>query len=55
MKLAKPFIKLSFQFDVERMQSDLNAMPESAWMAHLSGMEGSSAIAFLRYFFRKPA
>jgi len=49
MQLANPFIKLPFQFDVERMQSDLNAMPEPAWMAHLSGMKGNNA-EFFRYF-----
>lgn len=47
MQLAKPFIKLPFQFDVERMQSELNAMPASAWMAHPSGIKGNSAIALI--------
>ena len=47
MQLTKPFIKLPFQFDVEPLNAELNAIPLSAWMAHPSGMKGNSAAALI--------
>jgi len=47
MELSRPFIRLPFAFDAERLAEEVAALPADAWMAHPSGMKGNSAVALL--------
>jgi len=47
MNLSRPFIRLPFEFDSERLAGEVTALPHDAWMAHPSGMEGNSAVALI--------
>jgi hypothetical protein len=44
MKLARPFVRLPYRFDVDRLTTELAQFEESAWMQHPSRMHGNSAI-----------
>lgn len=43
MRLAKPFFQLPVLFDVERLQSEVAALPAEAWVAHPDSLAGNSA------------
>lgn len=47
MELSRPFIRLPFGFDAERMAAEAEALPASAWLAHPSRMTGNSAVALI--------
>lgn len=47
MELSRPFIRLPFRFDADRLASDVAAIDDAAWMPHPSGMRGNSAVALI--------
>ncbi|MEX2490089.1 MAG: aspartyl/asparaginyl beta-hydroxylase domain-containing protein [Pseudomonadales bacterium] len=47
MELRKPFIRLPFNFDADRLSVEMEQLEPSAWMAHPSGLKGNSAIALI--------
>ena len=49
MRLPVPFIQLPFSFDADRLHAELDTIPDSAWMAHPSGLAGNSAVALVSY------
>lgn len=47
MRLSRPFIRLPYLFDAEALAKEVEALPDSAWMPHPSGMKGNSAVALI--------
>ena len=47
MRLSKPFIRLPFRFDAERLAAEAGQFPPDRWMAHPSALAGNSAIALV--------
>ena len=47
MRLSRPFIRLPFQFDADRMAEEARRFAPDRWMAHPSGLPGNSAIALI--------
>ena len=47
MRLSKPFIRLPFRFDAERLAAEVAQFTEGDWMPHPSGLPGNSAIALI--------
>lgn len=47
MELAKPFIKLPFLFDAERLKHEVNQFDTNTWMAHPNRINGNSAIPLI--------
>ena len=47
MKLDTEFIKMPLAFDVERMQAEVQAVPESEWRPHPQGHPGNSALPLI--------
>ena len=47
MRLSKPFIRLPFRFDAERLAAEATRFGPEPWMAHPSGLPGNSAIALI--------
>lgn len=47
MKLQTPFIKLPFRFDVARLQQEVAAFPEEAWVRHPNNLDGNSALRLI--------
>ena len=47
MRLSKPFIRLPFRFDAERLASETAQFAEADWMAHPNNLPGNSAIALI--------
>ena len=47
MKLDTEFIKLPLTFDVERMRSEVEAIPEADWRPHPQGHPGNSALPLI--------
>lgn len=47
MRLSKPFIRLPFRFDAERLAAEAGQFGPDRWMAHPSGLPGNSAIALI--------
>lgn len=44
MKLEQPFVRLPWQFDAERLATELSALDSAPWMPHPSGMAGNDAL-----------
>lgn len=44
MELTQPFIRLPYEFDAARLQLELEALGNSHWMPHPSGMVGNSSL-----------
>ena len=44
MELDKPFVRLPYKFDVDRLQTELSQFNDADWLAHPSGIRGNSAI-----------
>ena len=44
MELQQPFLKLPWQFDAERLASEVEALSERYWLDHPSGLPGNSAV-----------
>ena len=47
MRLSKPFIRLPFRFDAQRLADEVAQFPPERWMPHPSAMPGNSAIALI--------
>ena len=47
MRLSKPFIRLPFRFDAQRLAEEVEQFSPVVWMPHPSGMRGNSAIALI--------
>lgn len=47
MKLPAPFIRLPFTFDVARLQEEVAAFPEEAWVKHPNNIPGNSALRLI--------
>lgn len=47
MDIARPFIRLPFAFDADRLAQEVNELPDSAWMEHPNRMQGNSALALV--------
>jgi len=47
LEIARPFIRLPLSFDADRLASEVEALPESAWMVHPNRMSGNSAVALI--------
>ena len=47
MRLSRPFIRLPFRFDAERLAEEVRRFAPDRWMAHPSGLPGNSAIALI--------
>ena len=47
MKLQTPFIKLPFRFDVARLQQEVAAFPDEAWVRHPNNLDGNSALRLI--------
>ena len=47
MRLSRPFIRLPFRFDADRLGEEVGQFPRDRWMAHPSGLRGNSAIALV--------
>ena len=47
MRLAKPFIRLPYQFDAARLAAEVATFEPDEWMAHPSALPGNSAIALI--------
>ncbi len=44
MRLTRPFMRLRFQFDAQRLDEALHDLGDGRWMRHPSRMQGNSAI-----------
>ena len=47
MEISRPFIRLPFAFDADRMAEEIEALDDSAWMAHPSRMRGNAAVPLI--------
>ena len=47
MKLSRPFFQLPVHFDVARLQAEVEALPDEAWVAHPDKVPGNSAARLL--------
>ena len=47
MKLSKPFFQLPVYFDVARLQAEVAALPDAAWVAHPDRIPGNSAVRLI--------
>jgi len=47
MDIARPFIRLPYWFDAERLAVEVRELGESAWMAHPARMKGNDAVALV--------
>ena len=47
MRLSRPFIRLPFNFDADRLAEEARRFTPDRWMAHPSGLPGNSAIALI--------
>ena len=47
MRLSRPFIRLPFRFDAEKLVEELGQFGEAHWMPHPSGMHGNSALPLI--------
>lgn len=47
MELERSFIRLPYTFDAERLATEVNELPDSAWMTHPTGFKGNSAVPLI--------
>ena len=47
MRLSKPFIRLPFRFDADRLAEEVRGFAPDRWMAHPNRLPGNSAIALI--------
>ena len=47
MEISRPFIRLPYAFDAERMAQEVATIDASAWMQHPSRLSGNSAVALI--------
>ncbi len=53
MLLKQRFYQLPLKFDVEVLQKEVSALPESAWRPHPSGYEGNTALILVAAYGRE--
>ena len=47
MDIGRPFIRLPFTFDAERLAEEIGSIADSAWMQHPQRLTGNSAVALI--------
>ncbi len=47
MKIARPFIRLPYEFDAARLGQELKELPDNLWMPHPAGLRGNSAVPLI--------
>ena len=47
MRLTRPFIRLPFRFDAQRLEEELHNLGDGRWRRHPSRMQGNSAIPLI--------
>jgi hypothetical protein len=47
MRFTRPLLRLPIKFSAERLASEANALPASAWTAHPQGFPGNSAVRLI--------
>lgn len=47
MRLDRPFAQLPLLFDAARLQAEVGALPEEAWVPHPDGIAGNSAVRLI--------
>jgi hypothetical protein len=47
MRLSRPFYRLPVRFDVERLRSEIAALPASAWAKHPNHIAGNSCVRLI--------
>lgn len=47
MRLPRPFYQLPMVFDVKRLQAEVLALPDEAWVAHPDAVPGNSAVRLI--------
>jgi len=47
MRLSRPFIRLPWNFDASRLADEIADIPDHAWMAHPSRLQGNTAVALI--------
>ena len=47
MRLIRPFIRLPYRFDAQRLAHEVEQFSDRQWMPHPSGLPGNSAIALI--------
>lgn len=47
VEISRPFIRLPYAFDAERLAEETAALPDIAWMTHPAGFRGNSAVPFI--------
>lgn len=44
MEIDKPFIRLPYTFDADRLADEVRSLPDDAWMTHPTSFRGNSAV-----------
>jgi len=47
MEISRPFVRLPYLFDAEKLTQEVAVLPEGAWMDHPSKMRGNSAVPLI--------
>lgn len=47
MRLARPFYKLALQVNLERLRSEIAALPADAWVAHPNKIDGNTSVRLI--------
>jgi len=47
--IAKPFIRLPYSFDAEKLAAEIDELDDNAWMVHPTRMTGNTAVALLSH------
>lgn len=47
LKIARPFIRLPYEFDAGRLEQEVRQLPEGLWMPHPAGLRGNSAVPLI--------
>lgn len=47
MEISQPFIRLPFSFDADRLLLETEAMPETAWRPHPTGLPGNAGLPLI--------
>lgn len=47
MLLKKPFVKLPYRFDADRLRAEVESLPDDAWRAHPTGHVGNTAVGLV--------
>ena len=47
VRLARPFYKLALQVNLERLRSEVAALPADAWVAHPNKIDGNTSVRLI--------